>query len=550
MKKRLSALILSMLIAASALTACGEATPSSSAAEGSTASGDTSEGGESSEAAPEISTDPVTLEWYVNESWFTYNESDLVLDTIKEELGITIDFIVPVGDPTEKLNALIATNTLPDLVTMGWWLSQVQDLSIPEYSYSYQELFGYAPELENHLNPDVLKWFQQEDGNTYAYPNNSVTEADIEAGLLSNRAFLVRKDIYEAIGSPDMSTPEGFLQALQDAEAAYPEALNGQPLIPYGTTGFTTTGNTAFEDMLLEFLAVPREIDGEYYEVKNGNPDEDYINWLKTFRQAHENGSIPVDVFIDDRTQIEEKIQQGRYFALFYQPIDAQTPLNNLYNNNPESIYIAVDGPANSNSDEPTLSVPGYSGWEVTMVSKNTEHPDRAAQLLEWGNNDEEGQKVFFLGVEGETYDMVDGEPVIKEEILELRANDATTFDAQYKIMNGYWMFADTQNNLAWATEVEEPFAQHDEWREGKSAFFGIYDNISPPAGTDESEIGIKVTNKWGEILPTLIQAESEEEFDQIWADFEQYKTDNGYDQYMEYLRAQVDANKELMGVE
>ncbi len=28
--------------------------------------------------------------------------------------------------------------------------------------------------------------------------------------IISNQTFLVRKDIYEAIGSPDMTTPEGF----------------------------------------------------------------------------------------------------------------------------------------------------------------------------------------------------------------------------------------------------------------------------------------------------------------------------------------------------
>ncbi len=549
MKKRILALIMSAMLVSSAFAACTAPAEEESSAEGNTESTESTEGEEGGEA-PAISTDPVTLEWYVNESWFTHTEDNLVMNTIQEELGITLDFIIPVGDPNEKLNAMIATNTLPDLVTMGWYASQVPDISIPEYTYSYQELFELAPELEGHLNQDVLTWFQQPDGATYAYPNNSVTQADIDAGLLSNRSFLVRKDIYEAIGSPDMTTPEGFLQALIDAEAAYPTALNGEPLIPYGTTPFSTTGNTAFEDMLLEFLAVPREIDGVYYEPVNGNPSEDYMTWLKTFRQAHENGSIPVDVFIDDRTQIEEKIQQGRYFALFYQAIDAQAPLNSVYENTPESTYICVDALANSNGDEPMLSVPGYSGWEVTMVSRNTEHADRAAQLLEWGNNDETGQKVFFLGVEGVTYDVVDGAPVIKEEILELSRTDSNAFNEQYKITNGYWMFADTQNNLAWETEPVAPFAQHAEWREGKSTFYGIYDNISPVAGTDESEIGIKVRNKWGEILPTLIQAETEEEFDQIWADFEQYKADNDYEVYMEYVRAELEANKTLMGVE
>ena len=59
----------------------------------------------------------------------------------------------------------------------------------------------------------------------------------------SNQTFLVRKDMYEAIGKPDMRTPEGFLKALKMAKEKYP-SVNGQPLIPLGLNEFTNAGNT------------------------------------------------------------------------------------------------------------------------------------------------------------------------------------------------------------------------------------------------------------------------------------------------------------------
>lgn len=92
------------------------------------------------------------------------------------------------------------------------------------------------------------------------------------------------------------------------------------------------------------------------------------------------------------------------------------TPLGQLYANKPEQIYISVDGPANSKLDPPKLSTPGYAGWELTMITKNCNKPDRAIKFMTWGMS-EDGQKALFLGKEGVTYDMVDGKPVIKGEI-------------------------------------------------------------------------------------------------------------------------------------
>lgn len=530
-----------LLVVVMLISGCGSDT--SSKKEGTDKdSSDVKVGEEQSEELEQIKVD-----WYVNESWFSSPDGNLVHELILEQTGIDINFIAPVGDAAEKLNAMIASDTLPDLVTMGWYESAVQQISREEYVYSYNELLEHAPGLMDVLDKNVFNWYKSDDGNTYCYPCNSVAPADIEAGLVSNRTFLVRKDIYEAIGSPDMRTPEGFIQALEDAKEAFPEALNGQPIIPFGTTPFDTTGNTGLEDVLLEFLAVPREIDGVFYPVDKGNPSEEYITWLKTFRLANEKGLLSTDIFIDDRTQIEEKIQQGRYFAMLYQAQDAMNPLGQLYQNEPDSIYIAVDGPSNSNLDQHKLGVPGYSGWEVTFVTKNAKNPERLAKLLEWGHTDDEGQVALFLGKEGVTYDMVDGEPVIKEEVKKLKNDDMGEFKNQYNTYNEYWMFAKTKNLIKWEPAPIAPFDQYNEWGEGKSAFYGEYDNVEPPADSDEAEIGVKIQNKWGEVLPQLLKAESDGDFDEIWANFEQYKADNNYDQYLEYIRGSLAENLEKL---
>ena len=116
-----------------------------------------------------------------------------------------------------------------------------------------------------------------------------------------NQTFLVRKDIYEAIGSPDMTTPEGFI-AVKKAAEMFPE-VDGDPLIPIGAHVFDNEGNVSFDKYLMNFLAIPWEKDGVYYDRYT---DPEYFRWLKVFRQLGEEDYLANDIFVDTRTQMEE----------------------------------------------------------------------------------------------------------------------------------------------------------------------------------------------------------------------------------------------------
>ncbi|HEX2927339.1 MAG TPA: extracellular solute-binding protein [Ruminiclostridium sp.] len=493
-------------------------------------------------------TSPMKLDWYINETWFSNPEGNLVHEMIKEQTGIDINFIVPVGSNTQKLNTMIASDSLPDMVTLGWYEQQVPQLSTDTYSYKLNELADkYDPYFWKVANPDIVSWYKDKDGNIFGYPCNGNTPEDTtKYNVISNRSFLVRKDIYEAIGKPDMRTPEGFIKALQAAKEKFPKVDNGQPLIPFAASPFLSTGNTSFEDVLLEFLAVPREIDGKFFDVRCANPSTDYINWLKTFRKAHGLGMMPTDVFVDDRTKIEEKIQQGRYFAMLYQWKDAMIPLGKLYSNKPNEIYIAIDGPANSKQDAPKLGVPGYAGWEQTFITKNCKKPDRAIKLMSYGLS-EDGQKTLYLGKEGVTYDVKDGKPVIKDEINKLKNSDMATFKQKYNSYGEIWMFNSSMMNI-WEPDPGQPFDQYREWEKGKSTHYGLYDNVRPPADTDEGDILAKAENKWGEVLPKLLMAKTEADFDKLWKEYDDYKKSIGYDKALDYQRKKVSENKAKIG--
>ena len=309
--------------------------------------------------------------------------------------GVDVNFIVPAGNEAEKLNAMIAGDALPDLITLGWWEGQIPMMIDADLIYSLDELADkYDPYFWKVTDPVKVGWYRQANGHIYGYPNASYTSTDYEkykGKLTSNETFLVRKDMYEAIGSPDMTTPEGFLNALRAAKAQFP-TVNGQALIPFGTNEFGDTGCSQLQGYLAHFLAIAPEKDGKFVNADLGLTDDpEYIRWMKMFRQAHEEGLFATDVFVDKRSQIEEKAAQGRYFCMLYQNWDMQAPQNALYARDPNSIYIAVDGPKNSKGDDPVLAGGGIAGWTVTLISKNCKDPARAIQFLSYLISEEGG---------------------------------------------------------------------------------------------------------------------------------------------------------------
>ncbi|WP_405459808.1 extracellular solute-binding protein [Paenibacillus sp. HJGM_3] len=524
MNKRLkSAMLLLTIMTCWTLATCSTGTSNNGSVEDHTTSADASPKRTSTdEPAWKLDTTPITFDWYINFDWFNSKwGGNVVSDYITKKTGVSLNFIVPAGDAGEKLNTMMAARSLPDFITLGWYEDAVLKMIKGEMVLPLNELADqYDPYFYKVADPAKLSWYKQADGNVYSYPNASSSPADYQHyGQLftSNQTFLVRKDMYEALGKPDMSTPEGFLGALRAAKEKFPE-VNGQPLIPIGMHEFTETGNYSLEAYLQNFLAIPQEKDGQLYDRRS---DPTYLKWLKVFRQANQEGLIPTDVYIDEkRLEKDEKILQGRYFAMLYQWSDFTEINQALYRKDPNQAYIAIDGPANDAHDAPTLAGNGISGWTVTLISKNVKDKKRAMAFLSYLLS-EEGNKDLYLGKKGVTYDTIDGKDRFLPAVAQLLNTDRKAFDSKYGGSYMYWMLMDTNMNLSWMTGMDaEPAKQIADWTRGKTTSGSEFDNLDPDPTTKEGIAQGKHVRLWAETLPKLLMSKSDAEFDQLFTDF------------------------------
>ncbi len=504
-------------------------------------------------------TSPITLDWYINFNWFgTPWDTRLFPATVTKETGVSINFISPAGNADDKLNSLIVSDELPDLITLDWTAGQIREMIDGDMLYPLDELAKeYDPYFFEVAVPSRLNWYTQPDGHVYGYPNSSYTPEDYEKydTLTANYSFLVRKDMYEAIGSPDMTTPEGFVAAIKKAKEMFPD-VNGQPIIPLGSHPFGTTGCLSFDDMLSCFLAIPYvNEDGSYHDRVT---DPEYVRWLKAFRELGAEGYLEDDIFIDQRDQISEKIAQGRYFALIYQNSDLTDQQKILWDSTPDSpgskAYTAIDGPKNSKGAAYTLPGGSINGWTLTLISKNCEKPERAISFLSYLMS-EHGQHLIWMGgPQGEVWDFNEaGVPQWLPEIQELyntKRSGPGGFDETIGGDANYWMLMDSPMGATWKGDFVEHIRQLKNWTKPFVTYLGQYTGVTFVLDTKEANADLKIDNEWGLTLPKLLLAESEEAFDKVLSEFVLKRDEYGFDLVKAETERQIKSNIEKLGLD
>jgi putative aldouronate transport system substrate-binding protein len=492
---------------------------------------------------------PITFDWYINFSWFqTKWGTNPVSKYVSEKTGVSLNLITPNGDETEKLNSMIETGKLPDFITLssqdyGYKRIIQSGLALPldKLSERYDAYFIKVADKQK------LEWYRQSDGNVYCYPNFSALVTDFDnykEEKPSNQVFLVRKDIYEALGKPDMRTHEGFLSALERAKKEFP-TVDGHELVPIGFHEFNDYGNLSLDSILPDFLNVPREESGKVYDK---NIDKEYIGWLKTLRTANERGLLSKEIFVDKRAQIEEKITEGRYFAMLYQSSDMSAQQLELNSRDKDKVYMAIDGPSNFKLDQPRLAGDSISGWTVTLISKSCKDPKRAINFLSYLIS-EEGNKDLYLGIKGLTWDVIDGKEQFKPEVVDLLNKDRIAFDNRYGAANTYWMLADGDLIQKWMPEKEKPLSIISDWGKGKTYNYSLFDNIYPYGDNDEGVAFSRINKKWGNTLKNLLIAKNENEFDKILNEFIAYRKEQDWDKIQKYVQQKYEENKKKLNV-
>lgn len=525
MKKKVLSVLLAACMALS-LAACKGDT--GNAGEGS--SGSTEAGGAAG-AADDGEVITLTAFFHKELPWDT-----AVAEEITKRTGVRLEYVSVAGDAAEKLNLMMISDQIPDIVTIDrgavaneQYIRNGKVIPLDDF------VTQYGPDITSQLGDTMDKVRSVEDGKLYGLPSwfqNEVSPSPV-FGFNIRMKYVKELGYYDTYVDKGYFTQEELLNLLRDWKEKYP-VIDGKESIAMAFNS-ENDGDYTWPFRGMYGIKSNYEKDGVLYDsLRDPKTKEMYLFMNQLYRE----GLIDKDWPVTKETLYNEKIVNGYVLsspAAYWNIKNDQlkTDINGNIDEDNQMFPFLVT--ANGIAPEDTTYGPtSVLGWSNTYISSTNKYPEKTMEFFNFLMS-EEGQHLTQWGVEGVHWEMKDGRRVVLQEVAD-QIEAGTQWDyfeeegiRLYEILFKGGAGEDGQSydlNTAYADandKVDEVTLFAREYL-GKTAYDTTeYDNLGPDAGTPEALIDTKISDLKKEALPKVILAGSEEEagavFDKLLED-------------------------------
>lgn len=499
---------------------------SASSEQTSVATESTQPGGTENQTGEEWKSDtsPYEMNVWLGYSWAA-NKWDVstmpALKTITEKTGVQIKYTIPQSNEKDALNMLIASGDLPETIIIDWADSNVKRLISGGQLYSYNELIDEnCPKFWDIIDKDIITYHKQDDGKLYYLPSFADTTQSIKVNFLKTAVspYFVRKDIYEALGSPKMETPDEVINVLKTVKEKYKDV---EPIGLAGEFGLhmreTSLANptTNFSFLAAGFGCNPSGYFQDGEQVKFNFRDPNYVELMKFMNRLYKEGLITTEQLVEKDAQIQEKVNSAKYFWMPSGVNSIVSTLNTKLTEkfgNDSKTYVCSGNFKVAGKGDPKYNANHSMGWTSFLITKKASKPDRIIKFLEyiWSK---EGQLDMNFGTEGQTYDLVDGNPVFKDDAKQLLMQGK--FDEKYGVGTLFFFVrpefycfknkAMQEKGLPIFDSVLNPYAVD-------TVPLG-YANMALPADSKELTVKEKISQAWEKTMIKMMMSKTDDEF-------------------------------------
>lgn len=336
-----------------------------------------------------------------------------IIQVWQENTGVDVEFQhPPQGQQDEQFNLMVASNELPDMVETDWLGfpggpdKAINDGVILELTDVIED---HAPNLAGLLasNPDWDKLVKTDSGSYYVFPFIRGDEI-----LMTWNGPQMRADWLRELGMEPPTTIDEWERALigfrDEFGADAPFSLPGIWLLNSSNaivSAFETTRGFFQEDGV----------------VKYGPIEPGYRDFLELWARWYEEGLLDPDFASIDYPTFEAKLTSGRTGAYLQTVGGGMGRYLSLMENEPETFeLIGVQYPT---LEEGELAWYGHQDFPYTpaqsvAISASSDAVETAARFLDYAYG-QEGHMLMNFGIEGESYEMVDGFPTYTDLITD-----------------------------------------------------------------------------------------------------------------------------------
>ena len=550
------------------------------------------EGGEEAEApAGEINHD----EEYHVEMFNTYanymgDMTGWYAKIMKDKLNMVMNIIAPnvAGTGDQLYQTRSAAGNLGDII--------VQTKARMIDCYAAGLLGSMSPYLPNCPNLQRLSFayeaFREAMGTdeVYAVPGRVATYEATQAagrGIDVEAGVFLRWDAYEAEGAPKLKSIDELVELLKKMQDDFPTNNNGDKVYAFSAFG-DWDGPTVRAAREMQYLYGYGGIQGYYWGTPDGSEvfnmlDDDslYYQWLKRYNQLYREGYFDPDSATQPWDSIATKGKEGRILFSWWTYLGRNIHSTGF---DPSVNYGYGFVP----TDDMIICNPGYNKYgaegNAFAIGSGAQYPDRLMEFLDWYCSDE-GVLIANSQIEGVTYELVDGHPVLTEFGLDTSDDKVAPDD----LGGGKWsdgtckinyplVHQDNPNSLIggepvtsslWKSTLENGRNEYsNRWEElygvfspleylannGQLAVNPGTDYSTPADPSDIATIRAQLSTMTKNAGWQMIYAESDEEFQKIWDDMKAQLDDFGWQELCEYdmqiVNDIIAARKKVLGIE
>lgn len=334
-------------------------------------------------------------DWYMMPKW----GDDPMTKWVQDNKKVTVTEVPNGGNYLQKLNTMIASGKLPDVV-WGERGTDIERLREAGLLVPLDDYIDKYPNLKKWVDPKALKMLRSEDGKLYQFPNWYSNRP------YGNAGWVVNKEIYTALGSPKLETTDDLYAYLKQVKEKYPK------VVPFET-------DLAIEGQGLEQIYSAFKEDNKgftrFYAVSDGEDKMKSIYKDEPFREAtvfaaklFREGLMTQDAFTQTRDMIDEKLMNGRVAVyatsnptVYAMAADAE--LRKKDPSNPNLGYFMIMPIYKEGLDKNKIYPGTYNtlGWNAAVITTSAKDPEAVFAFLDWWTGPE-GMTLQYWDVEGE----------------------------------------------------------------------------------------------------------------------------------------------------
>ncbi|MEQ8154310.1 MAG: extracellular solute-binding protein [Clostridiaceae bacterium] len=450
-------------------------------------------------------------------TFYDKNTDDAFTDDVAKEItrrtGVTVKIMPHTGNSEEQLNLMLANRDYPDMVLMDRHGSTVDKYISAGALISLNELIQKYGENVTSMYGGTLDKIKGIAGNIYYLPNWYGESSEPMFGML------MRQDILKDLAGDKAEngkgfTQDGFTRALMEFKEKYP-VINGKSTLPL----------TFPADNMFGVIHTMKGMFGlkTYYQVngklKYDARDPRYLEMLKYFNSLYRMGLIDKEWVANKKKLWEEKVSEGRTFVTlgsYWDVADSNAEMKKTIGEKAQMYSYNVVGNG-VQSSETTYGARSSLGWDAIGITNNCRNPESAMKLINFLSS-EEGQYLMLWGIEGKSWNIVDGKHKPTDKILQAFRENPSAASGDTGIRKWTWFIKNGNGSDGTPYDLTKKYIQSQEQIEadknmkGSSWDTAEYELLLPESETREGLMYQNVSEIFIQAFPKIIDAASEEE--------------------------------------